>query len=208
MPAAATRSQNASSTTRLSSRNRASRISHTFSSVAKSGGASVASRRASRGINGSHSGAGDMSGAGCRSATGASHNGELRQRRTIDLDAEPGPVRDLDPAGFLYDRLADHRHADRMLGLVEFEQRFDRVEAWRVVRQGGNQLQRRGERDAGAPDMRVDPDAERVGHVGDLLGLGGATGWRDVGLEYVDKRTGDQRAEAPAGELRRAAGNG
>ena len=39
--------------------------------------------------------------------------------RSVDLDAEARPVRNVDPAGSLYDRLFDNRHSDRVFGLIE-----------------------------------------------------------------------------------------
>ena len=59
----------------------------------------------------------------------------------VDLDPQARAVRDRHPAVLLNDRLGDDRHPDRMLGLVEFQQRLRRVEAGRVVRQAGDKLQ-------------------------------------------------------------------
>src|SRR5258708_4193651 len=173
MPAAATRSQNSARSSEFPGRKRASRISQLLNSAdMPSNGTTVSaegkSPRRSRGI------ARIMSGAEGGSATGRSRSLELGEGRAVDLDAEPRPIWDLDPAVFLYDWLRNDRHADRVFGLVEFQKRLDRVQARRVMRQTGDQLQRRGERDAGAPDMRVDAHAEGARHVGDLLGLGDA----------------------------------
>ena len=67
--------------------------------------------------------------------------GKPRERGAVDLDAQARALRDLDPATVLLDRHGQDRHADRMLGAVEFEERFDGVETRRVVRQSGDQLQ-------------------------------------------------------------------
>ncbi len=75
------------------------------------------------------------------------------------------------------------------------------------MRKHGDHLQRRGQRDAGAPDMRVDAQPEGVGHVGDLLGLGDAAGGAGIGLHDVDRAALDQPAKAEPGELGLAAGD-
>src|SRR5436853_603384 len=61
------------------------------------------------------------------SEPGLSRNLEPLQGRAVDLDAEAGGVGDVDPSAAVLDRLLQHRHADRVLGAVEFEQRLDRI---------------------------------------------------------------------------------
>jgi hypothetical protein len=46
-------------------------------------------------------------------------NAKLFDSRSVDLNAEARPVRNVDPAGSLYDRLLDNRHSDRVFGLIE-----------------------------------------------------------------------------------------
>jgi hypothetical protein len=65
---------------------------------------------------------------------------KLVDRPAVDLDAETGTGRNLDPTVLLLDRLPKHCHPDWMLGLVKFEEWRDRVKTWRIVREGSDQL--------------------------------------------------------------------
>jgi len=46
----------------------------------------------------------------------------------VDIDAEARSVRNVDPAGSLYDRLLDNRHSQRVLRLIELQQWLDGVQ--------------------------------------------------------------------------------
>jgi len=94
-----------------------------------------------------------------------------------------------------------------MLRLVEFQQRLDRVQRWWIVRQRGDQLQRRGQGDTRAPDVRVDAETECVRHVCDLLTFGDATSGTSVWLQDINRAFYEKRAESPAREFGLAAGN-
>ena len=100
----------------------------------------------------------------------------------------PGPsgTRTMPPACSI--GAGEHRLAEGMLGAVELEQRLTRGVARRIVRQHGEQLQRGGEADAGAPHVRHAAHAEGRGHVGDLLALRQAAGGADVGLRRCRRR--------------------
>ena len=54
-------------------------------------------------------------------------------------------------------------------------------------RQHGEELKRGGDRDAGAPDVWIVADAERLAHVGDLLAFGETTCRAGVGLGDVER---------------------
>src|ERR1700730_14159595 len=153
-PAAARRSQNRLNSSALSAAKRPSRISQspisrTGSTSPPFGGhAGSSAARITRAISGessikpSRDVARRETYVGCRQSGGngrtitngigrGSHR-EFGERGPVDLDAEAGPVPALEPPGALHDRLLQHRHADRVLGLVEFEQRLERVKPRRV----------------------------------------------------------------------------
>src|SRR5690606_31319786 len=90
------------------------------------------------------------------------------QRRTVDLDSEPWPVRNLDDTSLVLDGGCQHGLSERVLRAVELEHGLARSMAGRIVRQHRQELQRSGEPDSRSPDVRQVAEAERIRHVGDL----------------------------------------
>ena len=85
---------------------------------------------------------------------------------------------------------------------VQFQQRLARRQARRAGRDHGQHLQRRGDREAGAPDVRDAAHVRGVGQIRDLERLGEAAGGAAVGLHDVGGVAAQQLGEPPAPELR------
>ena len=79
---------------------------------------------------------------GCRDRGFLLADQKFRDRNPINFDPETRAGRDFDPAGLVLDGFCQDRHPHRVLGMIEFEEWSNRIQAGRVIRQGRDQLQR------------------------------------------------------------------
>src|SRR5262249_7580859 len=119
----------------------------------------------------------------------------------VDLDAEAGAGRNLHPPALLHDGLFREMVAERVLALLEFQQRLIGEEAGRLVRRRAEEVQGGGDAHRRAPGMGYAFDPMGRGEGRDLLALGEPARRAHVRLHDVHGLAHDGVSEAPAGEL-------
>ena len=116
----------------------------------------------------------------------------------IDLNAQPGPRRDVDHAVFIVEDRGVGDVVEQVVARVVVDAQALFLDE-RVVA-AGIDLQAGGERDRAQRAVQRERDIVGFGHHRDLPRLGDAACMGDVGLDDVDGTGGDHLAEVPAGE--------
>src|SRR5215472_8900912 len=130
---------------------------------------------------------------------GSSRHGEFPQRRLVDLDAEAGAGRD-------HDLSFDERKAFCHQALIEVRGLHAIFHVLGLLH-GGQDLERRGLDDAGAPGMEHAAPAAPAGVVGDAQAFGDAARPGHVRLHDLHMPRLDQPLEIGQRRLLRAAGD-
>src|ERR1700731_187197 len=125
----------------------------------------------------------------------------------IDVDAEAGAPGDRNEAVGLDDRLDRQMISERIFLLLEFEHRRHREQAWRLIWDRSQEVDRGCKADHRSPGVRDAFDSMDAGERGDLLAFGDAARGTDVGLYDIHRLAHNGLAKAPAREFVLAAGD-